>query len=121
MKKTYYDILGVDRKATEQEVRAAYRRLVLKYHPDRNPDPAATEMFLKITRAYECLSDSGRRASYDRLLKLEEQPAAPQQTASRTSREPARTKTDAVTARRKKEAGPTADIMRLTTLLNRNK
>lgn len=121
MKKSYYDILGVERQATEQEVRAAYRRLVLKYHPDRNPDPAATEMFLKITRAYECLSDAGRRASYDRLLKLEEQPAAPQQTASRTSREPARTKTDAVTARRKKEAGPTADIMRLTTLLNRNK
>lgn len=109
MKKTYYDLLGIERKATEAMIRAAYRKLVFKYHPDRNPDPAATEVFIKITRAYECLTDPGRRAAYDRLLDMEEAEPTPKGTAA-PRQMPKRPKAD---------PGPIADVVRLTTLLNR--
>ncbi len=64
--KDYYQILGVDRNATEDEMKKAYRRLALKYHPDRNPgDKDAEEKFKEINEAYACLSDQQKRASYD--------------------------------------------------------
>ena len=62
----YYKVLGVDRNASQEEVRRAYRRLALKYHPDRNPnDPAAAENFKVAARAYEVLSDPQKRSLYD--------------------------------------------------------
>jgi len=66
--KDYYKILGVDRKATDNEIRKAYRKLALKYHPDRNPnDPKAEEKFKEINEANQVLSDPQKRSRYDQL------------------------------------------------------
>ncbi len=65
-KKNYYDILGVDKKATPEEIKSAYRKLAMKYHPDRNQgDAAAAEKFKEINEANETLSDQQKRAAYD--------------------------------------------------------
>ncbi|MFA5161265.1 MAG: molecular chaperone DnaJ [Elusimicrobiales bacterium] len=64
----YYNLLGVPRNADPEEIKAAYRRLALKYHPDRNPgNRDAEEHFKQINSAYEVLSDGDKRASYDRF------------------------------------------------------
>ncbi len=66
--KDYYKILGVDKKASEDEIKRAYRKLALKYHPDRNPgDKQAEEKFKDINEAYQVLSDSAKRTRYDQL------------------------------------------------------
>jgi len=65
MATTYYETLGVSPKATEAEVKRAYRRLALKHHPDRSKDPAAPQIFRTISEAYEVLSDSKERERYD--------------------------------------------------------
>ncbi len=67
MAKSYYDILGVAKTATDDEIKSAYRKLALKYHPDRNPgDQNAANMFTEINEAYETLSDPQKKAAYDR-------------------------------------------------------
>lgn len=66
--KDYYKILGVERKASEDEIKRAYRKLALKHHPDRNPgDAAAEEKFKEINEAYQVLSDPENRSRYDQL------------------------------------------------------
>src|SRR3990172_315321 len=66
--KDYYKILGVDRKASEDEIRKAYRKLAKQHHPDYNPNnKQAEERFKEINEAYEVLSDSKKRSHYDRL------------------------------------------------------
>lgn len=67
MNKDYYKILGIERTATDDEIKKAYRQLALKYHPDKNPgDKEAEERFKVIAEAYSILSDKDKRAAYDR-------------------------------------------------------
>ena len=63
----YYDVLGVGRSASADELKRAYRRLAMEYHPDRNRGAGAAERFKEINRAYEVLSDGEKRAAYDRF------------------------------------------------------
>jgi molecular chaperone DnaJ len=67
-KKDYYEVLGVSKSADENEIKKAYRKLALKYHPDKNPDDAsAEEKFKEAAEAYEVLSNAEKRAQYDRF------------------------------------------------------
>jgi curved DNA-binding protein len=66
--KDYYKVLGVERNASEDDIRKAYRKLAMQYHPDRNPnDKQAEERFKEINEAYQVLSDPEKRTHYDRL------------------------------------------------------
>ena len=65
--KDFYEILGIDRGATRQEVKKAFRNLALKYHPDKNKEKNAEAKFREIAKAYETLSDDNLRRQYDQL------------------------------------------------------
>lgn len=64
-KRDYYEVLGVNRTATRDEIKHAYRQLALKYHPDKNKDPGAAEKFRELAEAYAVLSDDTKRKEYD--------------------------------------------------------
>lgn len=67
-KADYYEVLAVERTASDQELKSAYRKLAMQYHPDRNPgDPVAEEKFKQASEAYQVLSDPDKRAAYDRF------------------------------------------------------
>ena len=65
MGKDYYKILGVSRGASDDEIKKAYRKLALKYHPDKNQSPGAEERFKEIGEAYDVLSDAKKKQIYD--------------------------------------------------------
>lgn len=67
MGKDYYSILGISKNASEDEIKKAYRKLALKYHPDKNKSPEAEEKFKLIAEAYEVLSDKKKRDIYDQF------------------------------------------------------
>ncbi|MHA1868566.1 MAG: molecular chaperone DnaJ [Candidatus Heimdallarchaeaceae archaeon] len=67
-KRDYYEVLGVSRDASESEIKKAFRKKAMQYHPDRNPDdPEAAEKFKEVSEAFEILSDPEKRAAYDRF------------------------------------------------------
>jgi len=67
-KRDYYEVLSVSKSATDQELKKAYRKLAIKYHPDKNPDnKEAEEKFKEAAEAYEVLSNADKRARYDRF------------------------------------------------------
>ena len=66
-KRDYYEVLGVEKNASDSEMKRAYRNLARKFHPDVNKDDGAEDTFKQISEAYDVLSDSQRRAAYDRF------------------------------------------------------
>src|SRR4030043_1505550 len=64
-KRDYYEALGVSKTASKEEIKDAYRKLALQYHPDRNKSPDAEEKFKEISEAYAILSDDEKRKQYD--------------------------------------------------------
>ena len=64
-KRDFYEILGVNRDASEEEIKKAYRKLARKYHPDVSKEPNAEARFKEVAEAHEALSDTERRAAYD--------------------------------------------------------
>lgn len=64
-KTNFYSVLGVKRNATADEIKKAYRKLSMKYHPDKNKDPSAETKFKEISRAYEVLNNAEKRQIYD--------------------------------------------------------
>ena len=67
-KRDYYDVLGINKNASKQEMKSAYRKLAKKYHPDMNKDnPEAERIFKEVTEAYNVLSDDEKRKLYDKF------------------------------------------------------
>ena len=74
MEKNYYDVLGVDKNASQSEIKSAYFKLAKKYHPDVNKDPEAAPKFKEINEAYSCLGDEQKRKNYDQFGNAEGNP-----------------------------------------------
>src|SRR5580700_7577026 len=87
MSQTHYEVLGVPREAKEAEIKAAYRRLVLRHHPDRSKDPNAAQIFSRISQAFEVLSDPMERGRYDMTLQDESRRAELKAAEERRKRE----------------------------------
>lgn len=67
MVKKFYEVLGVPENATEDDIKKAYRKMALKYHPDKNKSPEAEAKFKSVSEAYEVLGDKTRRDKYDKV------------------------------------------------------
>lgn len=109
---THYEVLGVSESASQDEIRRAYRRLVMKLHPDRSGDAKTTDRFVRVNQAYEVLIDTERRSNYDTVLRIQRERtvrssthAAQGQTQSRASASPKRDANPDVSAKIAEAAG----------------
>ncbi len=108
---THYDQLQVARTAPLEVIKASYRALSQKYHPDRNPDPDALRIMKMVNVAWDVLSDPARRAKHDRWIADTEQKPAPQPVKEpEVRRQPAGQRAQAGTASRKSAADPAAPL-----------
>ena len=83
-KRDYYDVLGVSKSASFEELKSAYRKLAVKYHPDKNPgDKAAEDKFKEASEAYGVLSDKSKKENYDNFCLLYTSPSPRDRTRSR--------------------------------------
>ncbi len=98
----YYNILGITKSASQAQIKKAYRKLALKWHPDKNKSPGAEARFIKITEAYKILSDPEARKSYDRGSRYKSTSKASHQ--STTSKSAYEKWSDLMAARAKREA-----------------
>ncbi len=87
MARTHYETLGLRPTATDGEVKAAYRRVALRHHPDRNPDPASTRIFMEATAAYEVLADPDERRRYDEGIQGEARRATEREAEAKRARD----------------------------------
>src|SRR5213596_1827344 len=77
MARDFYEVLGVNKKASEDEIKKAYRKLARQYHPDRNPgDKEPEDRFKEVQHAYDVLADDGKRKQYDRFGATNGRPGA---------------------------------------------
>lgn len=90
--KTHYESLGISRNSTQDEIRSAYRKLVLKHHPDHSTNPRSKEIFLEVTEAYQVLTDHERKTGYDAMLAGEQQREAEKKRALRIAEQARRDK-----------------------------
>ncbi len=95
----YYHVLGIERSASVGDIKRAFRRLALKYHPDKNPDPGAEEIFKQVNEAYDVLGDPAKKVLYDESLSnplgaILEQPPRHRDPAYRPNRAKVRRKSD---------------------------
>lgn len=84
----HYETLGIKRGCSPNEIRSAYRKLVLVHHPDRSSDPKSGDIFIRATEAYDVLSDAIRKREYDALLALDDQKREQVRTAMRATPQP---------------------------------
>lgn len=134
MPKSHYEVLGVGIKSSAEEIRSAYRKIVLDHHPDRSSAPESKDIFLIATQAYEVLSDAGRRLHYDASLradqiraeqdKLKAYAARKNATGAgapsvRTDTVPKAATADASANLRSAKGSVTVDVTRLTMLFTR--
>lgn len=85
---SHYETLGLKRGCSPDEIRSAYRKLVLAHHPDRSDSPESHDIFIRATQAYEVVGDQDRRREYDSLLALEDQKREQVRTAMRATPQP---------------------------------
>jgi DnaJ-class molecular chaperone len=98
-KRDYYEVLGVERSAGDEEIKRAYRKLALKHHPDQNPgDPDAERKFKEAAEAYDVLGDAEKRARYDQFGHAGVGQGARASRTSRTSSRPSATSSAAAAA-----------------------
>jgi hypothetical protein len=128
MSRTHYEVLGLRQGCSPNDIRSAYRKLVLKYHPDRSSEPHAADIFIAVTESYDVLNDPGRRREYDRLLATERLREAQARSAPPPSSAPRpqptqvhvpRTTAPAATRGPQRSAGLAADLTKLSVLFSR--
>ncbi len=111
----HYDTLGVQQNSSANDIRSAYRKLVMVHHPDRSDDLASREIFIKATQAYEVLSDPDRRRDYDRILAMDELKRQQAKAAMRTTPAPK------VKAQPKKVESIAIELTKLVQLFSRGR
>lgn len=122
MKPTYYQILGIREDAPDRDIRNAYRKLVLEYHPDRNPDPKAADKFIEIREAYEMLIEPEKRKGYDQVLRMMRAKAMQEAVKSVPKAKPPEPRpAPAKTKPTPKPVVDPQDLMRMTQLLQKGK